>query len=391
MSRPAAPLPPGEAHAQVAWLDSARGLAALTVVGSHYVNSYDLPCRSAGCSWLLSDTPLHLWWDGGAAVSLFFVLSGLVLSLRHFRHGVAPDLAGFSLGAYAVGRLCRIWLPYLAALAVSAPLYWHWQAALPSLPATLPRMNDWLPHVWGRPAGWPELARDSFLLGMRMDMVYLPQAWTLSVELALSLLVPAGVLLAARSTAWLACLSLFAIWPLGVSPFLFHFMLGIAVAKHHARLGRWLRLNPLARRVGWALGFFLYTLGETLGDEIGYERTGWPTGLGAALLLLLAFGSERAQRLLSLPGLRQLGKLSYSLYLLHFTVLASATPPLLALLDAPPSGLAWAWCAGLAANLALCLAAAALCHRFVEAPSLALGKRLGRRLTAFAEQPRPSQ
>jgi hypothetical protein len=29
--------------------------------------------------------PLRVWWDGAAAVSFFFVLSGLVLSLRHFR------------------------------------------------------------------------------------------------------------------------------------------------------------------------------------------------------------------------------------------------------------------------------------------------------------------
>lgn len=138
--------------AHLAWLDSVRGLAALAVVASHYVRGYDLPCRGGACDRLLSNTPLRIWWDGAAAVSLFFVLSGLVLSLRYFRAGAA----GFSradLAGYWLGRICRIWPPYLAALACSALLYQHYQAVSASLPGTLPQSNGWLPHMWGRPAG----------------------------------------------------------------------------------------------------------------------------------------------------------------------------------------------------------------------------------------------
>ena len=369
----------------MAWLYSVRGLAALTVIGSHYVNSYDLPCRTDVCNRLLSNTPLHIGWDGGAAVSLFFVLSGLVLSLRHFRHAATPGLVYFKprdYFIYCVERVCRIWPPYLAALALSAPLYQHWQATVASLPATTPKLNAWLPYMWGRPAGWPEFFKDSFLLGMRMDMVYLPQAWTLSIELALSLLVPAGIMLAARGTLWLALAALSAILLLGASPFLFHFMLGIAIAKHHERLGQWLRLHALARRCGWVLGLFLYTIGATLGDDINPGWIGWLTGLGSGALLLSAFGSASTQRLLSLAGFRQVGKMSYSIYLLHFAVLIMATPRFLALLDIPPAGLVPAWWLGLAANLALSTALAALSYRFIEVPSMALGKRLRRRLAA---------
>lgn len=371
---------PSPAH--VAWLDSVRGLAALAVIGSHYVNSYDLPCRSDFCNRLLSNTPLHVWWDGGAAVGLFFVLSGLVLSLRHFRHGGSPDLSRFSLGDYWAGRVCRIWLPYLAALALSALLHRHYLAAKADLPATLPRQNDWLPYLWDRALGWGDFFQDSFLLGMRMDMAYLPQAWTLSIELGLSLLVPVGIMLAARSSLWLVFFSLFAIQPLGISPCLFHFMLGILLAKHHESLGLWLRGKTLCRRCAMVLGFLLYTSGETLSDHLPPSAVGYLAALGAGLLLLCSFASARLQKILSLPGFRFIGKVSYSIYLLHFAVLIIVTPSFLALLNAPAEGFYAAWWLGLAANLVLSTALAGLSYRFIEVPSMALGKRLGRRLAA---------
>ena len=364
----------------MAWLDSVRGLAALTVVGSHYVRAYDLPCRGEVCKRLLSNTPLHVWWEGGAAVSLFFVLSGLVLSLRHFRHGARPGWGLMRPGAYAryaIGRVCRVWLPYLAVLAVSALLYPHAQAGGPP---TLPLRNDWLPSFWARPAGWADFVQDSFLLGWRMDMVYVPQAWTLSIELALSLFVPLGIALAAGGTLALLAAALAAVALFGASPFVLHFTLGILLARRHEGLGLWLRRKVWARRCGWALGFFLYTVEETLGGRLDPRWVDGCTGLGSALLLASAFGSARAQKLLSLSALRQIGKVSFSLYLLHFAVLAHATPWFLAWLDAPPGAFVAAWWLGLAANLAASIGLAALCYRWVEVPAMALGKRLGRAL-----------
>ena len=39
-----------------------------------------LPCENKFCQQVLDYSPLNFWWDGGAAVSMFFVLSSLVLS-----------------------------------------------------------------------------------------------------------------------------------------------------------------------------------------------------------------------------------------------------------------------------------------------------------------------
>lgn len=66
----------------ISYLDTIRGLAALTVISEHYVIAYGLPCETPLCQQILDFSPLHIWWDGTAAVSMFFVLSGLVLSIR---------------------------------------------------------------------------------------------------------------------------------------------------------------------------------------------------------------------------------------------------------------------------------------------------------------------
>ncbi len=368
--------PPSQTH--LAYLDSLRGLAALAVIGSHYVRAYDLPCRSDYCDRLLTYSPLHIWWDGGAAFSLFFVLSGLVLSLKHFRHATSPDLSRYRLRAYILGRVFRIWPAYLLVLTISYWLYQRYQWVAASMPATIPRQNEWLHTLWGQPANWFDFFKDSFLLGMRMEMRFLPQAWTLSIELALSLLVPAGILLAARHSAWLVFFTLFAIHPLGVSPYLFHFMLGILVAKHHQAVARQLRAKIGWRSLSWVIGLFLYTIGETLDPWISPKVVDWLTGLGSGVLLLCAMGSAKFQRILSFPALRYLGKVSYSIYLIHFAVLINATPLFLSLLDASVDGFYFAWWSGFAATIVCSACLAALSYRFVEVPGIALGRRLGR-------------
>ena len=75
----------------------------------------ELSAWAAPWAWLRY-TPLRLLVDGEAAVILFFVLSGYVLAL--------PFIAGTQLtyGRYLVKRICRIWLPFAAAILLAAAL-----------------------------------------------------------------------------------------------------------------------------------------------------------------------------------------------------------------------------------------------------------------------------
>ncbi|MEY2701196.1 MAG: hypothetical protein RIQ52_1951 [Pseudomonadota bacterium] len=44
---------PPTRNSHIAYLDSVRGLAAFSVLCSHYIKAYDLPCRSALCYQML--------------------------------------------------------------------------------------------------------------------------------------------------------------------------------------------------------------------------------------------------------------------------------------------------------------------------------------------------
>lgn len=133
---------------------------------------------------------------------MFFVLSGLVLSLKYFRLSHKPDLVHFNLVGFTVGRLFRIWLPYLVVLLISIGFYLE-IIDTPILKTQLPP-SEWLTDMWhSYHLSLLDMFREGILLKLPSTIVLLPQAWTLTIELVLSLLLPIGLLLAERGTAWL--------------------------------------------------------------------------------------------------------------------------------------------------------------------------------------------
>jgi peptidoglycan/LPS O-acetylase OafA/YrhL len=335
----------------VGCLDSVRGLAALSVLFEHYVISFELPTRDPFWSKAWDYSPLHIVWDGAAAVSLFFVLSGLVLSLKHFRITQQPDLSQFDLLGYFISRCFRLGPPYLATLALSALGYMLTTGQQPLLP--LQRHSAWLDELWGHPVGvWGVLA-EANLFAMPEMIVMVPQAWTLAIELLLSLLIPLGVLLAGRSSLWLLAFTGVSIQLLGAPPVLFHFMLGVLMAKYYRDAAEWLAARRLIRRLTLSAGIVLYTAADTFAGHLNGD---WPStlaGIGAGLILLFVMGSSRAQTMLSLPLLRFIGKVSFSLYLLHMLVLLCAMPWLWQWLHMSPMDSVAVWWAGLLCCTAL--------------------------------------
>jgi peptidoglycan/LPS O-acetylase OafA/YrhL len=92
-------------------LDSIRGIAAVTVVIHHVIR---MPT-------FLAVFPTHAWIDcaffrsGGFFVDLFFVLSGMVMSLSY----VQPDFGHFSLREFMVRRLARVYPLHIVMLFVN--------------------------------------------------------------------------------------------------------------------------------------------------------------------------------------------------------------------------------------------------------------------------------
>jgi len=372
-----------ENSAHITAFDTVRGLAALSVVLSHYIGFYGWPTKNAPLrqAWIYS--PLHIVFDGFAAVSLFYVLSGLVLSIKYFQNTKRPDLSHFPLTQYLTSRVFRIWPPYLFIFLLSYLLR-RWVVFFDG--ATIPPANSLLFSTWGASIPFSRLIREGFLL-QSGDYFLVPQGWTLPIELGISFLVPAGILLASRNTGWLAFFTLLVIGSLGGNYYVFHFAAGILLAKYYEDIHTW-----LGARQGWKivlllLGILLYTFRYTLPFYFSWEipdsLTWIITGTGSALLLMVVITSDWVKKILSFSWLRSIGKVSYSIYLVHFLVLIILTPRALQLLDAPRTALPVAWWFGMAFTVLATIGLAAVSYRLVELPSIAFGKSLPKRFEAW--------
>jgi peptidoglycan/LPS O-acetylase OafA/YrhL len=174
--------------------------------------------------------PLVLWWEFHIGVTLFFVLSGFVITWRYDRRGAARRRESF-LKDYLVNRFARIY-PLYFVLAVPVMLFFHVRS----------------------PSAW--------FFNLTIFTKYeagIPQAWSLRVEECFYLLAPAIFLLwrrnrllplAAAGAATAALLPLWLVPALGplLGPprnlFLysffgrfFEFYVGIWLAKRVARAG----------------------------------------------------------------------------------------------------------------------------------------------------------
>jgi peptidoglycan/LPS O-acetylase OafA/YrhL len=371
-------------HKRLDHLDALRGIAAIIVVAKHYVDAFGLP----GWDRAMAHSPLGIWWDGPAAVSFFFVLSGLVLAFRHFRTTPTPDLAGFDYPGYIVARFCRIWLPYLAVLLITIPLVRLSAQGVATLPASTP----WFASIWQGRITVGSLLRQVFDLrvvaaGDGLNLL-IPQAWTLIVEVVMSLLIPCGVLIAARSTAWLLGTAFLAATLTGMSPFVLHFAIGIALAKHYRAIVDHLEPRPITRAalalVALLLATFdLYKPAIPPLTHILFDLDA--QALGSALIIAVVSASPTLRNALArgLPHL--IGRISFSLYLIHIIILFTLTPRLLHLMGRSSTTLNWT--VGLAFTIAASVAVSIPLYRYVEVPTMALGKRItGRARSSPATQ-----
>ncbi len=177
---------------RIDYLDSLRGIAALAVVFFHMNGGYS-PFFPMLPPWIWK-TPFHALVDGPAAVSLFFVLSGLVLSLKYLARG------GFSLRtdlfSFVVNRAIRICFPFIAVVFLSflahhtisdRPIFWN-----------VPGQKDWMKNIWSAPIGFQDLLRQFFLPFPAPSSHLIPQDWSLTVEFNVSLLMPFFILVASQ-------------------------------------------------------------------------------------------------------------------------------------------------------------------------------------------------
>jgi len=356
---------------RIHYLDSVRGLAAFSVIVYHFI----------GWRWgeTLNYKLASMVFNGSDAVSLFFVLSGLVLSWKYFEPDTSLPIDDLHYRRYVVNRVVRLYLPFLVALA-GYYFYNHRHDALGVL------AHDFVlnTHHW---------AEEALLIRGKHDL-YIP-AWTLELEMSASLFVPFLVLLLRHSRqlfGWLVLVVL-VLGPAFVSWGLFHFCLGIGLTYYFRRIAA-----ADTRRAWWhpfrfglyALVLVLFSLrhilriyptGELGNYWLGLLRldTFHFTGVAAALLLAYVINSPRLQRVLEWRPFLFLGRISYSVYLLHWFFVIYVMDHWDKLTAHFASG-PLAFGVLLLAVVAGTLAAGTVFNIVVERPAIRLGKRLADRV-----------
>ncbi len=351
---------------RIASIEGLRGILALWVLFSHVVSAAGL-----GEDWTGLARVLYV---GTHAVDAFIIVSGFVIFYL-------LDTAREGYGRFLARRALRLYPVYLIALLVSAALLPATIAAYRAAPFPHPH-NDYLVAI--AEASWERLpAHMAAHLTMLHAMVpawrlphtnyaILTQGWSLSLEWQFYVLAPAllWALLRGRTTALaaIALASALSLVPHGGQGFLPHhvggFATGIAcyvVWRSQPRLD-W----PLLLPAGVALAFLVTRDPALVVWSAVFLATLAPASLGAAAV----------NRVLQSRPLLTLGRWSYSIYLVHTIVLV----PALVVLTAGGAAVLGRW-GFLALLLALTLAGtlvlAALLYRFVEAPCIAFGRRMG--------------
>jgi peptidoglycan/LPS O-acetylase OafA/YrhL len=380
-------------------LESVRGLAALAVAYCHCGITLIFAARAEhGEAYRRFSAALlrPLGWlaNGEAAVIVFFVLSGLVLSLTLDRRPAHRSPALYL--DFVRRRVLRIYPAHLAALIVFVPLAYFVIYRVPMLdPAAVHGAADasgrWVDDsVYGH-INRRELVKSALLV----SNFYNPVTWTLQVELLGSLCLPVFAAWS-RSGRWTIDFAVLALLCAGAaitagcdrpdlaSLYLPAFYLGCMARTHGRRLAAVAGRHPRGTGIGILL--FLALLLGPFAERAPKGLLLLPLDLSMSaaafgLVSLIAWGESRAASgLLLHPAMRLTGRLSYSFYLWHWLLLYSfarlvfavAPPPLLAEWNLTVLALTF----GL--TVAAALAVASLSYRWVERPFIELGRRLGR-------------
>ncbi|MBS1896265.1 MAG: acyltransferase [Actinobacteria bacterium] len=360
---------------RISSLDGLRGLAA-GIVLLHHASLIAQPWLDPAGWAMLTQSPLKLLLAGSEAVMVFFVLSGLVVALPALR-------PGFSWARYFPARLFRLYLPVIAALGAATLLV----QLVPRDATTMPE-DSWMQDAQATSVSAGDVLSQMTLL--RSDYPIDNVLWSLRWELFFSLLLPLYVWVALRvrrfvlPVAVLTVVLMFVGRTTGNSAlaYLPVFLLGTLIAVRLPQL-RELARNPRATRaLPWtavaacAMLIASWLARPLTAGTIAADVLWALAGAGAALLVILAVIWPRAQRALSVRPMQWLGRVSFSLYLVHAPILAT----LCYLLGA---GQWWLACL---LGVPLSLAVAALFHALVERRSQELASRAGSIGAALAER-----
>ncbi len=363
-------------------LDGLRGVAALVVVFHHSlltlpsIAEYPTVPPLGSLVWWIEVSPLKIFSAGAEAVLVFFVLSGFVLVLPVLR------LRHYDWVSYYFRRSIRLYLPVVASIALAAVIILLTQRV------AFGNGSAWV-SAWSIPAPTPGIFAQALDIFETGNLVNNP-LWTLRWEIIFSLALPLFAYGAMMLRRWwlLAIAGVLLVVFVGVLKnvavfqYLPVFLAGSLLAVNAERLSLWSEQIRGRRWVSpaWCallLGGFALLIARWMCASIGAIPYLIPlltalSFVGAVIVVAVAFLWHPFATVLTIAPSRWLGRVSFSLYLVHVPIIIASAN----LFGADHRLLA------LAVSVPVSLVVAELFARFVEAPAHRLSKRVGRGVSA---------
>jgi peptidoglycan/LPS O-acetylase OafA/YrhL len=383
-------------------LDSLRGIASLTVVFHHCLLTVPIFLAAHYHSQInstlvkvLAYSPLHIIWAGHEAVILFFVLSGFVLSLPFLNQN------SFDYRDYIIKRFCRIYIPYIVSIIISGVLFTLIKDNEPN------SFSDWFNMMWSKPITLDTVL--DYVLMQGFDSHNLNTVtWSLVHEMRISLFLPL-LFIPVIKLDWKRSLTLcifvtLSLWVIllnlsvlinneklssliySISNTFYYsslFVIGAVFAKYKSFINiLYNRTNKTIKSFLIVICLLLYScewvfpgLGKLkysyslFNISLFNSLTDFLIVISVLILFTFTLNSPSLQKVLGNKYLLFLGKISYSLYLVHILVLlsfiyiAKDTLPIAVLLMCVPF---------------ISIITAVLYYKFIELPSIKLANKFTR-------------
>jgi peptidoglycan/LPS O-acetylase OafA/YrhL len=365
-------------------LDSLRGIAALTVVFNHTL-------EGGAFDRFLHFTPFYIIKAGHEAVLFFFLLSGYVLT---YQYRFNPD---YTYRRFLVHRFFRIYVPYIVSILLSIGLY---------LLCT-PRQGggQWVSNLWDHPLNARILIKHVLLIFTFNTTALNPVIWSLVHEMRIAIIFPVllyVVNLTPVKAAWVTV----AILVISVISIVFNFsyvisyndswgytgyyfcvfIIGGLIARFQHELISWNRALTSTKKITLlVLAWLSFNY-----SGIWYffvHNPGWPhltyntlmdfgqdlLTLAGSVYFMIAAISLKGNNFFTSKVPLFLGKISYSLYLVHVPVLGFIY---FTLLGEIPTGFI------ISIAVLASILVAIIFNRYVEQPAMRIAKKISVTKTA---------
>jgi peptidoglycan/LPS O-acetylase OafA/YrhL len=351
-----------------AWLDGVRGYAALFVFFFHYCYAYHTQVDygygfdpESGSNWNVVQLPIiRLFYSGPAMVSIFFIVSGYSLSIKPLKllRGRSWDGLLGALCSSAFRRYIRLFFPTFAStlivlVMVRMGLYESTQFyAFNGPPGVKEQHPAMWPSLWEQLQHWYDATEQANWLFTfeHGGNVYDIHLWTIPIEYRCSLVLFLTILMLAKARTAVRITGLaFVIFYTLISDLweISLFLMGLVIAEINLIQSRPplsaadSLLNPdsektLRFRSIWGIQFFisLYILSAPALEPESTPGYTWTIylappsmnienlfrinqAIGASLFIWTVSNARFLSKIFSTRFAQYLGKISYSLYLVH--------------------------------------------------------------------------